>query len=114
MLYRNNADLGKGVPRWHVFHGTWELLFFLSLVTVVCAHLLASPSNPARHRRLFSGVLRRFERSGSAYASQSLLPLARCGLDAGAAGLNLSVNGMDYFRPQYLDIVDNWTVFKRK
>jgi hypothetical protein len=29
MGYRNNADLGKGVPRRHVFHDAWELLFFL-------------------------------------------------------------------------------------
>ena len=29
MVYRNNADLGKGVPRPHVFHEAWELLFFL-------------------------------------------------------------------------------------
>jgi hypothetical protein len=28
MIYRNNADLGKGVPRQHVFHEAWELLFF--------------------------------------------------------------------------------------
>jgi hypothetical protein len=28
MVYRNNADLGKGVPRQHVFHEAWELLFF--------------------------------------------------------------------------------------
>jgi hypothetical protein len=29
MVFRNNADLGKGVPRRHVFHEAWELLFFL-------------------------------------------------------------------------------------
>ena len=28
IVYRNNADLGKGVPRQHVFHEAWELLFF--------------------------------------------------------------------------------------
>src|ERR1035437_5231448 len=28
LVYRNNADLGKGVPRQHVFHEAWELLFF--------------------------------------------------------------------------------------
>jgi hypothetical protein len=28
MSYRNNADLGKGVPRQHVSHDAWELLFF--------------------------------------------------------------------------------------
>jgi hypothetical protein len=28
-VYRNNADLGKGVPRPHVFHDAWELLFFI-------------------------------------------------------------------------------------
>ena len=26
--FRNNADLGKGVLRRHVFHDAWELLFF--------------------------------------------------------------------------------------
>jgi hypothetical protein len=31
LINRNNADLGKGVPRNHVFHGSWELLFFLFL-----------------------------------------------------------------------------------
>jgi hypothetical protein len=31
LVYRNNADLGKGVPRQHVFHEAWELLFFLKL-----------------------------------------------------------------------------------
>jgi len=29
IIYRNNADLGKGVPRQHVFHEAWELLFSL-------------------------------------------------------------------------------------
>jgi len=28
LISRNNADLGKGVPRKHVFHESWELLFF--------------------------------------------------------------------------------------
>jgi len=28
LVNRNNADLGKGVPRQHVFHEAWELLFF--------------------------------------------------------------------------------------
>jgi hypothetical protein len=31
MDYRNNADLGKGVPRLHVNHESWELLFFTKL-----------------------------------------------------------------------------------
>jgi hypothetical protein len=34
MLYRNNADLGKGVPRQHVFHEVWELLFFVNFIGV--------------------------------------------------------------------------------
>ena len=28
LIYRNNADLGKGVLWQHVFHGARELLFF--------------------------------------------------------------------------------------
>ena len=31
LISRNNADLGKGVPKRHVFHGAWELLFFHDL-----------------------------------------------------------------------------------
>jgi hypothetical protein len=27
-VFQNNADLGKGVPRPHVTHEAWELLFF--------------------------------------------------------------------------------------
>ena len=30
LVNRNNADLGKGVPRPHVFHEAWELLFFFA------------------------------------------------------------------------------------
>ena len=29
LINRNNADLGKGVPRQHVTHEAWELLFFI-------------------------------------------------------------------------------------
>jgi hypothetical protein len=38
LVYKNNADLGKGVPRQHVFHEAWELLFF---------RFLAKTANPA-------------------------------------------------------------------
>ena len=40
LVPRNNADLGKGVPRQHVLHEAWELLFFC-LQTLIVAKLAA-------------------------------------------------------------------------
>src|SRR5580658_1556577 len=37
LIFRNNADLGKGVPRRHVSHGACELLFFVFLARLADA-----------------------------------------------------------------------------
>ena len=39
LTHRNNADLGKGVPRRHVFHDAWELLFFPLFCPMPCVPL---------------------------------------------------------------------------
>src|ERR1039458_5191777 len=45
LVNRNNADLGKGVPRRHVFHEAWELLFF----SVLRESSSASPRSALPH-----------------------------------------------------------------
>ena len=43
LILRNNADLGKGVPRLHVNHESWELLFFRILTR---ARSVSNPFSP--------------------------------------------------------------------
>ena len=68
LIYRNNADLGKGVPRQHVFHDAWELLFFPSAFPFFeiaapdlpeCPHILCAcfPLEFAGARKKGSGSL---------------------------------------------------------
>jgi hypothetical protein len=47
MIYRNNADLGKGVPKPHVFHEARELLFF-RLLASNWREGRSAPLSPAR------------------------------------------------------------------
>jgi hypothetical protein len=57
MVYRNNADLGKGVPRQHVLHDTWELLFFGVWLPFRYAPAVTSEPLPASRYQPASPVL---------------------------------------------------------